>query len=166
MYCVFSILCACVGYLFRTCVWGVGDGSAFEASCCRVRGSFAEDAVGAEVFLRTWDATERRCTQQDFSHVPFGHQELAIQFFKNVGLIGTKVQCNICVRDMTWSADPERSDGFRWRCRKSVASVMCRGTASISHGSWFHLSNLTLGNYSYYVRHPAPGLCPPNRKRT
>ena len=74
----------------------------------------------------------------------FGHQELAIQFLKDVGLIPSKVQCNICQRDMLWTAYPDRSGGFRWRCRKSVARVRCRGTASIRHGSWFRLSNLTL----------------------
>jgi len=74
----------------------------------------------------------------------FGHQQLAIQFLKDVGLIRGQVQCNICDRDMTWSVDPDRPEGFRWRCRKRVAGARCRGTASIRHGSWFQLSNLTL----------------------
>jgi len=69
---------------------------------------------------------------------------MAIQFLKDVGLIASKVQCNICERDMMWTADPDCSDGFRWRCPKSVARVRCRGTASIRHGCWFLLSNLTL----------------------
>jgi len=72
------------------------------------------------------------------------HQELSIQFLKELGLIRSKVQCNICERDMTWTVVPHRTDGFRWPCRKSVARVRCRGTASIRHGSWFQLSNLTL----------------------
>jgi len=74
----------------------------------------------------------------------FGHQEMAIQFLKDVGLIPSRMQCNICERDMTWTADLTSNDGFRWRCRRSVAGVRCRGTASIRHGSWFRLSNLTL----------------------
>jgi len=45
----------------------------------------------------------------------FCHHELAIQFLKDVGLIRSKVQCKTCGRDMTWSADPTPSDGFRWR---------------------------------------------------
>ena len=48
-----------------------------------------------------------------FLTYPFGHQELAIQFLKAVDLIRGKVQCNICERDMTWSAESHRSDGFR-----------------------------------------------------
>jgi len=45
---------------------------------------------------------------------------------------------------MTWTADPTRNDGFRWRCRWIVARVRGRGMASIMHGSWFRLSNFTL----------------------
>ena len=74
----------------------------------------------------------------------FCHHELAIQFLKDVELIRCKVQCNTCERDMTWSADPNRCDGFRWRCRRSVAGVKCHASTSIRHGSWFQLSNLTL----------------------
>ena len=74
----------------------------------------------------------------------FGHQELAIQFLKDVGLIRSKVRCNSCEGHMTWCAAPDRLDGFRWRCRRRVAGGRCRGTASIRHGSWFQLSNLTL----------------------
>jgi hypothetical protein len=74
----------------------------------------------------------------------FCHHELAIQFLKDVGLIQSKVQCNTCERDVTWSADPSRCDRFRWRCRRSVAGVKCRVSTSIRHGSWFQLSNLAL----------------------
>ena len=70
----------------------------------------------------------------------FGHQELAIQFLKDVGLIRSKVQCNICEREITWSADPHCAEGFRWRRRKRVARVRCRGTASIRHGSSWVIS--------------------------
>jgi len=90
-------VCGCVCYVYRSCVFlGEENGSAYEASCRGVRGSFAEDAVIAEVFLRTWDGTERRWNEQDFLTYLLGHQELAIQFLKDVGLIRSKVQCNIC----------------------------------------------------------------------
>ena len=74
----------------------------------------------------------------------FCHHELAIQFLKDVGLIRSKVQCNTSERDMTWSADPSSCDGFRWRCRRSIAGVKCHASTSIRHGSWFQLSNPTL----------------------
>ena len=61
---------------------------------------------------------------------------------KDVGLIRHKGESDICGRDMTWSADPTRSELFRWRCRKGSRRARCRGTASIKHGSWFQKSNL------------------------
>ena len=81
----------------------------------------------------------------------FGHQELATQFLKDVGLIPSKVQCSICQRDMTWTADLDRSGRFRWRCRKSVARVRCRGTACIRHGSWFQLTILEIIAITYDI---------------
>ena len=60
-----------VTYTFFSVFWGAKEnGSAYSGSFRGLRGSFAEDAVPAEVFVRTWDGMERR-TEQDFSHVPF-----------------------------------------------------------------------------------------------
>ena len=61
----------CLLLISFLCFLGKENGSAYYGSCCGLRGSFAEDAVPAEVFVRTWDGTERRCTEHDFSHVPF-----------------------------------------------------------------------------------------------
>jgi len=51
----------------------------------------------------------------------FCETSIAIQYLKDIGLLRSKMQCNTCGRDMTWSADSFQSDGFRWRCQKSVA---------------------------------------------
>ena len=74
----------------------------------------------------------------------FSDQAIAIDFLKDVGLLRSKVLCNICDRGMTWSADPNLAEGFSWRYRRRVAGTRCRESASIRHGSWFQLSNLTL----------------------
>jgi len=44
---------------------------------------------------------------------------------------------------MTWSADPTLLKDLGGDDER-VAVVRCRGTESIRHGSWFHLSNITL----------------------
>ena len=67
----------------------------------------------------------------------FSEQSLAIEFLKDIGLLQSKMQCNTCGRDMTWSADPNISEGFRWQCQKRVAGVRCNQSASIELGSWF-----------------------------
>jgi len=42
----------------------------------------------------------------------FCKQSIAIQFLKDTGLLRSKMQCNTCCRDMTWSADSSISEGF------------------------------------------------------
>jgi len=66
-----------------------------------------------------------------------------MQFLKDVGLLRSKVQCDTCGRDMTWSAEPSIPEGFRWRCRRKVAGVKCSKSKSIKAGTWFQQSNLT-----------------------
>jgi len=46
-----------VGYVFPTCIWGTENGSASATIYRRVRGSYAEEEFGAEVFLRPWADT-------------------------------------------------------------------------------------------------------------
>jgi len=66
------LVCGCVSNLYRSCVFfGEQNGSVYYGNCCGVRGSFAEDAVAAKVFVRTSYATEKRYTEQDFPYVPF-----------------------------------------------------------------------------------------------
>jgi len=47
----------------------------------------------------------------------FCNKSMAIQYLKDIGLLRSKMQCNTCGRDMTWSADSSKLDGFRWRDR-------------------------------------------------
>ena len=70
----------------------------------------------------------------------FSDKDLGIEFLKDVGLIRSKVLCNMCSRDMTWCADPTTKDGFRWRCRRKVAGAKCSQSQSIRHDSWFQQS--------------------------
>jgi hypothetical protein len=43
----------------------------------------------------------------------FCEQSMAIQFLKDIGLLRSKMHCNTCGRDMTWSADRNITEGFR-----------------------------------------------------
>jgi hypothetical protein len=48
----------------------------------------------------------------------FFHEEsIAIQYLRDIGLLRSKMQCNTCGRDMTWSADSTHSEGFCWWCQ-------------------------------------------------
>jgi hypothetical protein len=68
---------------------------------------------------------------RDFLMYVFCEQSMAIQFLKNIGLLQSKMQCNTCGRDMTWSADRNITEGFRWRCQRSVAGIRCNQFVSI-----------------------------------
>jgi len=35
----------------------------------------------------------------------FCEESMAVQYLKDIGLLRSKMQCNTCGRDMTWSAD-------------------------------------------------------------
>jgi len=61
---------------------------------------------------------------RDFLTYLFCDNDLAMQFLKDVGLLRSKVQCNTCDRDMTWSSETSIPEGFRWRCRRKVAEVV------------------------------------------
>ena len=80
---------------------------------------------------------------RDFLTYLFCDSGLAMHFLKDVGLLRSKVQCNTCGQDMTWSAEPSIPEGFRWRCPRKVAGVKCSASRSIRTGSWFQQSRLT-----------------------
>jgi len=109
-----------------------------------------------------WMLREDGGPNRDFLAYLFCDFGFAMQFLKDVGLLRSKVQCNTCGRDMTWSAEPSIPEGFRWRCRRKVAGVKCSESRSIKYGSWFRQSNLTfreilLVTYDIVCREPA---CP------
>jgi len=95
----------------------------------------------------------RRMLRDDGGPNRFFREEfIAIQYLKDIGLLRSKMQCNNCSRDMTWSADSTHSEGFRLRCQKRVDGVRCNQSASIKVGSWFQLSKLTYNTHHPYVR--------------
>ena len=75
----------------------------------------------------------------------FTDKELSIQFLTDVGLLLSKFTCPKCGNDMARYADLSLKDGYRFRCRRKIYGSKCSVSVSIRHGSWFHNSNLTLG---------------------
>ena len=53
-----------------------------------------------------------------FSRTCFCDDAIAISFLQDAKLIRSQVLRDTCRRFMTCSADPTRSDGFRWRCSR------------------------------------------------
>jgi len=74
---------------------------------------------------------------REFLTYLFWDDSLAMQFLKDVGLLWTKVQCNTCDRDMTWSTEHSIPERITWRCQRKVAGDKCSASRSIKTGSWF-----------------------------
>jgi len=77
------------------------------------------------------------CTYTAIRRAPFS-------FWKAIGLLRRTMPCNTCGRDVTYCADFSVPEGFRWRCHTRVGGVRRRQSASITFGSWFQQSKLTL----------------------
>jgi len=88
---------------------------------------------------------------RDFLACLFCDNGLAMQFLKDVGLLRSKVQCNTCDRDMTWSVEPSIPEGFRWSCQRKVPEVKCSASKSIRTGSCF-LHGYNAVSAPHYIR--------------
>jgi len=78
---------------------------------------------------------------RNFLTCVFCDQGFAMQVLKDVGLFRSKVQCNTCGQDMTWSAESTIPEQYTGRCRKKLAGFKCSESRSIKHGSWFQHSH-------------------------
>ena len=79
----------------------------------------------------------------------FIDKALSLQFLKDVGLLPAKIMCPTCGHDMSWCADLNRKDGYRYRCRRRTSASGCSVSMSVRHGSWFQQSNLTLAEVMF-----------------
>ena len=62
----------------------------------------------------------------------FCQQPMETEFLKGIGLLPSKMQCNTCGRDTTWSADSNLPEGFRSPCQRRV--VLLSGTDPLHSG--------------------------------
>ena len=62
----------------------------------------------------------------------------------NEGMIASKRACPVCGENMELVECTDRSDGYKWECRKRANNKRHKSTVSIRKGSWFEQSNLTL----------------------
>ncbi|XP_028414213.1 uncharacterized protein LOC114537271 [Dendronephthya gigantea] len=60
------------------------------------------------------------------------------------GLIAHERVCGHCNNSMRLVKCADRSDGYKWECRKQVAGKRHKVELSIRKGSWFEKSNMTL----------------------
>ena len=74
--------------------------------------------------------------------------EVGAHVLKDVGLISISMVCRKCGSQMSWCVDTSGRDGYRWQCLRAVSASACRASTSITHGTWFQLSNM---NYTEFL---------------
>ena len=72
------------------------------------------------------------------------NRETLIGWLMNEGMIASKRACPVCGENMELVECTDRSDGYKWECRKRANNKRHKSTVSIRKGSWFEQSNLTL----------------------
>ena len=72
------------------------------------------------------------------------NREIFTRWLMDEGLIASKRTCPICNEEMELVDCTDRSDGYRWECRKRANGKRHKSNVSIRKGSWFENSNLTV----------------------
>ena len=71
-------------------------------------------------------------------------KEVLIQWLMVEGLLAKARLCSVCGEDMKLVKCDDRSDGFRWECRRQVNNKRHKVEISVRKGSWFEHSNMTM----------------------
>ena len=71
-------------------------------------------------------------------------KERLMEWMMDEGLLVKNQLCGKCRGEMNLVKCEDRSDGYKWECRKQINSKRHRVEMSIRNGSWFAESNMTL----------------------
>ena len=71
-------------------------------------------------------------------------KENLITWLMSEGLLARDAICSVCKDQMKLVRCNDRSDGFKWECRKQRNNKRHKVEKSIRSGSWFGQSNMTL----------------------
>ena len=67
-----------------------------------------------------------------------------IRWCMDQGLIASERVCGHCDKPMKLVECQDRSDGYKWECRRQEAGKRHKTEVSIRQGSWFEKSNMTI----------------------
>lgn len=71
-------------------------------------------------------------------------KENLITWLMSEGLLAKDPICSVCEDQMKLVRCNDRSDGFKWECRRQINNKRHKVEQSIRSGSWFEKSNMTL----------------------
>lgn len=133
--------CGSNGKVYRTI--GIQAGCSMKTKECENQYS---SGVGS--YQRKKGADTLHWTYDELKDRALCNREILIRWLMDEGLIASRRTCPICHEDMELVECTDRSDGYRWECRKRANGKRHKSTVSIRKGSWFEQSNLTLEELS------------------
>ena len=110
-----------------------------EIQCGMAKGSYARD-----------ERKEKKWRYDDLI-VVLNDKDRLIQWLMGEGLLAKSRLCSVCGSDMILVNCDDRSDGFKWECRRRIDGKRHRVEMSIRTGSWFAQSNMTLEEILKYT---------------
>ena len=109
-------------------------GSSFkdaEAQCGESKGSYQRDKLNPGQLVNVWDDISVFVTYDDLLKDVLMTKELTIQWLMKERLIASKQNCAKCGEEMLLMECEDRSDGYRWECRKQAGGRHHKQTLSI-----------------------------------
>ena len=110
-----------------------------ETQCGMAKGSCARD----ERKQRKW--------RYDDLIVLLNDKDRLIQWLMGEGLLAKSLLCSVCGDDMNLVNCADRSDAFKWECRRRINSKRHKVEMSVKAGSWFAQSKMTLEEILEYT---------------
>ena len=124
--------------------FGCGSFKDVGTQCGNSKGSYQRVKGGSGEMANVWDDMSAFVTYDDLVKDVLMTKELTIKWLMEEKLIASEQRCPRCDEEMTLVECKDRSDGYKWECRKQAASKRHKQTISIRKGSWFEESNLTV----------------------
>ena len=152
------LFCGANGKVFRHFGVQIGGGIVknVETQCSASQGSYNRDHGSSDA--RVWDDINAYVTYDDLLQDVLVSKELTIKWLMDEKLIASKQMCERCGEEMSLVECSDRSDGYRWECRKQDKGRRHKFTVSIRKGSWFAESNLTIEEVLKYTYWWTQGL--------
>lgn len=157
------LFCGANGKVYRNVGVQIGGGllrlKDTGSQCGESRGSYQRNqGSSTEINSNIWKDQNAYVTYDDLLRDVLVSKEVTINWLMEQKLIASKQECERCGNDMVLVKCEDRSDGFRWECRKQVSGRRHKFTVSIRKGSWFEESNLTIEEVLKYTYWWTQGL--------
>lgn len=106
----------------------------------------------AQVFPNDASYQRKRIKTDHESHLTYDNlitnylcsKEVMLVWLKDIGLLAREVFCPVCTAPMQWTKCKDRSDGYKYVCRKSDRGNQHAVERSVRSNTWFEKSNLTI----------------------